>query len=249
MPLYLIVNILVLLPPLLLSFDKKVHFASRWRAHFPVNLTVMAGFILWDVAFTDMGIWGFNPVYLIGYSLFGLPLEEWLFFITIPYACSFTYVTLQAYIRRNLLADMAGAITFICWLICIGLVVHHPGHLYIQWAAGLSALALTWALIYIPAWLGRFWMAYFVLLLPFVISNGVLTGISFWEYPFLHHHAEAISDQIVWYDPNHNTGWRIFSMPADDLVYGFLLIFLNIAGMEALQVRQSYQRKVAAIGR
>jgi lycopene cyclase domain-containing protein len=62
--------------------------------------------------------------------------------------------------------------------------------------------------------------------------------LDFWEYPFLHNDASIIRDQIVWYHPGHNTGWRIFSMPADDLVYGFLLIGMHVAGIEALKERK-----------
>ena len=84
MPLYLIVNLFVLLPTLALSFDKKVHFVGLWRSFWPANLAVLAAFIAWDVAFTKMGVWGFNPDYLIGVDILGLPVEEWMFFVTIP---------------------------------------------------------------------------------------------------------------------------------------------------------------------
>ena len=113
-------------------------------------------------------------------------------------------------------------------------------------AAGLTAVWLTWALVFTPAWIGRLWLAYLVLLVPFVASNGVLTGITFWEYPFLHAGADQISDQIVWYSPLHNTGWRMFSMPVDDLVYGFLLIALNIGLMERLERRHQRQAALTA---
>ena len=79
---------------------------------------------------------------------------------------------------------------------------------------------------------------FFVLLIPFVVSNGILTGVSFWEYPLLHHDASQIQDSIVWYNAVHTTGWRVFSMPADDLIYGFLLIGMHIAGFEALQKKR-----------
>ena len=245
--LYLIVNLLVLLPPLALSFDKKVHFVSLWRSFWPANLLVLAGFVAWDVAFTEMGVWGFNEAYLIGVDIAGLPLEEWLFFVTVPYSCTFTYATLRAYIRRDVMLNVSQALTFVAWVTCVWLTVAYSGHLYTQWAAGLTAVWLTWALVFTPAWIGRLWLAYLVLLVPFVASNGVLTGITFWEYPFLHAGADQISDQIVWYSPLHNTGWRMFSMPVDDLVYGFLLIALNIGLMERLERR--HQRKAALTAR
>jgi lycopene cyclase domain-containing protein len=33
-------------------------------------------FLFWDVLFTMKGVWSFNPQYIIGVTLWGLPLEE-----------------------------------------------------------------------------------------------------------------------------------------------------------------------------
>ena len=82
-----------------------------------------------------------------------------------------------------------------------------------------------------------FWFAYAVLLFPFVLSNGVLTGLDFWSYPFLHNEPEAITDHIVWYNNAENSGWRMFTMPVDDLLYGMLLIGINVSLFEAFSAR------------
>ena len=84
MSLYLILNILTLVPPLLLSFDRRVHFYTRWKFFFPAMLISLAIFIIWDVIFTSHGVWGFNEQYHSGWTILGLPLEEYLFFITVP---------------------------------------------------------------------------------------------------------------------------------------------------------------------
>ena len=41
----------------------------------------------------------------------------------------------------------------------------------------------------------------------------------------------------MWYNNDHNSGWRIFSMPADDLLYGLLLIGMNVSLYEAFASR------------
>ena len=89
--------------------------------------------------------------------------------------------------------------------------------------------------------MSHFWLSFGLLLLPFIISNGVLTGIDFWQYPLMHSDPATIADQIVWYDNDHNSGWRIFSMPVDDLLYGMLLIGLNVTLFEWIKAQGTVQ--------
>ena len=81
-----------------------------------------------------------------------------------------------------------------------------------------------------------------MLLIPFVLTNGVLTGLRFWEYPIINTRPEAVLDQVVWYDNAHNLGVRFFSIPFDDFLYAFLLIGLNVALMEYLTSRAEARR-------
>lgn len=94
---YLFLDVFTILGPLALSFDKKVAFYKDWQWLLPSLLWVSGLYLLWDVWFTAVGIWEFNFRYLLGPKLFGLPLEEYGFFIVVPYACLFIYRCLQAY--------------------------------------------------------------------------------------------------------------------------------------------------------
>ena len=89
--LYLWINILTLLFPLLLSFDKKVAFYKRWKYLFPAIAVTATFFLIWDEWFTQMHIWDFNAKYLMGYYMGHLPAEEVLFFFTVPYASIFIF--------------------------------------------------------------------------------------------------------------------------------------------------------------
>lgn len=236
--LYLMVDLAVLSLPLILSFDKKVSFYKEWKYFFPINLAVGAFFIIWDILFTEAGIWAFNPDYLLVPELFGLPIEECLFFLCIPYASVFTYFALRSYLKSNPLQNADTTLNAAGIITCLVLVVNFRNQWYTSITAFLTLFGLLWTMKNYKAWSADLWLAFFVLLPPFIISNGVLTGLDFREYPFLHNDASIIRDQIVWYHPGHNTGWRIFSMPADDLVYGFLLIGMHVAGIEALKERK-----------
>lgn len=243
--LYLAVDLAVLALPLILSFDKNVQFYKHWKNFFKTNLKVGAFFIIWDVVFAEAGIWSFNEDYLLGPSLLGLPIEEWLFFICIPYASVFTYFALRHYVKRNPLKNADSTLNVSAILICLGLIIAFYSRYYIALTCLYTLFWLVWALRRTKAFVADLWLAFFVLLIPFIISNGVLTGLSFWEYPMLHNDAGSVLDQIVWYHPGHNTGWRIFSMPVDDLVYGFLLIAMHIAGIERL-IEKDQRSRLAA---
>ena len=95
--LYLILNLGSLLVPFIFSFHPKLKFYKLWKHLFIAILLSMLIFIPWDIIFTKQGIWGFNANYFLGIKLFSLPIEEWLFFICIPYACVFTHYALLYY--------------------------------------------------------------------------------------------------------------------------------------------------------
>ena len=73
MSLYAWIIIGTITGPFFLSFDKKVHFYTYWKALFPALLLIGTAFLLWDEYFTINKIWGFNPSYLSGIYLGHLP--------------------------------------------------------------------------------------------------------------------------------------------------------------------------------
>ena len=85
--------------------------------------------------------------------------------------------------------------------------------------------------------MGWYAFAYAIVLVPFIVSNGMLTGLDFTQYPLVNSDVDAVSDQIVWYNNAHNLQLRIFSIPVDDFLYAFLLLGMNIAIYEALLKR------------
>lgn len=241
--LYLAVDLAVLAVPLAFSFDRKVRFVRFWPALFPAIAVMMALFIPWDIAFTEQGIWGFNADYLSGIWIAGIPLEEWLFFICIPYACVFTYESLKHYVPRSGGQSMAMWATVALALACvvIGATFHdrwYIGRTAVLTAALAAGLAIgSWRWPSVKHWNHRLWFAYVPLLVPFIASNGVLTGIRFWAYPPINRDVSAIRDQIVWYNNDHNLRVRIFSMPMDDLLYGFLMIAMTVVAYELIAQR------------
>ncbi len=123
MYIYLYLNIFTILFPFLLSFDKRVQFYKNWKYLFPAMVINALIFIVWDSIFTHHGVWGFNDKYLVGIYLYNLPLEEVLFFVTVPYACVFIYECLNVYIKQDFLqaGSLVATIILAIFIILVGL--------------------------------------------------------------------------------------------------------------------------------
>ena len=234
---YLLLNFGSIIAPLALSFDKKVAFYKKWKAFFPANLIMLTFFVIWDVFFTKDGIWGFNPDYLSGPSLLGLPIEEWLFFICIPYASIFLYESLRCWIPGEPFKKWGRPGLVIMAMLTLALTISFPDRLYTFFTCLFTFLGILALRFKEKKWLGWFFFSYIIILIPFVIVNGFLTGINFWEYPLLNFEVDAIPEQVVWYNNLHNLRVRLFSVPLDDTIYGMLMIGMNIGIYEHLMDR------------
>lgn len=219
---YLWINILSVLFPVLLSFDKKVAFYKEFRYVLPAIIVTAALFCVWDSFFTAWGIWGFNDKYITGIWWFGLPMEEVLFFFTVPYACLFVYACTRAYIPKDILHSAERAITFVVLLLSVAAVIIFRKQLYTSVTmllCGMSILIRMWAAK--RKSLSRFYVGFAFCLIPFLIINGVLTYLP-----------------VVWYNNAYNTGVRIFTIPVEDTFYLMVLLLWNVGIYESLKRRK-----------
>ena len=221
--LYLLINFLAVIFPVVFSFHPKIRFYQRWKGALVAILVSSIPFLIWDMVFTGNGIWGFNIRYLSGYYLFNIPVEEALFFFCIPYSCLFTYHCLNIFSKNWRLKINEHLVTasVIIFLSIASLVFLDRLYTIITFAALIFLLFFLKYFLKVH-WLGRFYFAYFVLLIPFTIVNGILTGT-------------GLSEPIVWYNNNENMGFRFLTIPIEDIFYGMLLILLNTTIFEYLE--------------
>lgn len=216
MSLYLWIDLLSISVPFLVSFHPRIRLYKRYKALFLAFLITLVPFVVWDVYFTVQGYWGFNEAYLSGIYLFHLPLEEWLFFICIPYACVFTHLSiLEINPDLALPEKVSKRITF-------GLLVLFALVLVFNFDKAYTAVDMVFAIITLalvakfnPKLLNSFYLTFLFMLIPFFIVNGILTGT-------------GIEGNIVWYNDAENLGIRIGTIPIEDSVYAFSLILLNL---------------------
>lgn len=234
---YLLVNFCCLIVPFVFSFHPKLDFYKKWKAFFPAVAGMMLVFIPWDMYFTLNGIWGFNTTYTTGIFLFNLPIEEWLFFICIPYASVFTYHCMVIFVDGNRLKYFS-ALSWIIAIASLFIAIYHFDRWYTFTAHLLCGVLLIYHLIRKSTFLPHFTFTFLILLVPMIISNGILTGLDFWRYPFFNSNPSNVSDMIVWYDNNHNLSFRLFSMPVDDIAYGFAMLLLTVTLYEEIAAKR-----------
>jgi lycopene cyclase domain-containing protein len=211
MSLYLTINLASIAIPFIFSFHPKLRFYEKWKGFFIGTLIIGGVFIIWDVIFTKLGVWGFNPDYLTGIYFFNLPIEEWLFFVCIPYASIFTHYSMAKLKKFELSLKVTGVISILVSGLCFVIAVVFPGRMYTFVTSIFTFFTILLAWIYFKKLLQRFYLSYAVILIPFLIVNGILTG-------------SFIENEVVWYNNSENLGLRIFTIPIEDSFYGFSLL-------------------------
>lgn len=179
-------------------------------------ILTMVVFIPWDVVFTRHEIWGFNPDYFLNTELLSLPLEEWLFFICIPFACVFTHYALLLYFPKMKLGENSSKTIAVGLMLILALLLIFN---YDKWYTLVNfslAIPLTLVVLkYNPKLLQHFFLTFLVMLIPFFIVNGVLTG-------------SWIESQVVWYNNAENLGLRMGTIPVEDSIYAYSMILMNL---------------------
>lgn len=223
--LYLLVDLGAFIVPFLFSFYPTINFHRQWRAALPAIFLTAGLFIAWDVVYTQKGIWGFNPAYITGLHILNLPVEEVLFFICIPYSCLFTYHCFKIFwfrentVKRKLLiTNLAVAL-----LVLIALLNYERWYTVVSFF--LLALCLLYASTQLQKSYSHFMLTNAVLILPFLVVNGILTGT-------------GIDHEVVWYNQSHILGLRVMTIPVEDFIYGASLILINMMLFEKLSARK-----------
>jgi lycopene cyclase domain-containing protein len=211
---YLFLDVFSISFPLAASFERRVRYWRKWPGLF-TGIGVMAlVFLVWDAIFTANGVWGFNSRYTLGPRFLHLPIEEWLFFLAVPYACMFLYEVMRYYVRRDVFGLYARAFSIALILVLLSVGFLTWGRIYTNVTFFCTALFVAYHVFIAKSpWLGRFYVGYAVSLIPFFLVNGILTG---WLLP----------EPIVWYNNEENLGIRMNTIPIEDSMY--LLFFLLI---------------------
>lgn len=221
---YLLVDFFCILFPLLFSFHPKIKFYTQWRFMALPALATATFFIVWDILFTHLNVWAFNPNYICGIYVFNLPIEEVLFFFCIPYACVFTYYCVNKFLKIAPPQKLFFSASSILIAILLTVALLNISLLYTSVTFLLTSLLLLVLFLKRAPYLKVFMISFLFILIPFFISNGILTG-------------SFLNEPVVIYNKVYNLGFRMFTIPVEDTFYGMLLLLMNVSGYEMLKKR------------
>jgi len=225
MSLYLIILIFSLVGPLALSFEKNLRLYRRWKYLIPAILITMLIFVTWDIIFTHQGHWFFNPMYNSGIYINKLPLEEYLFFLVIPYACAFSFYAVQFHFPKFKLNEQWTKVsTFLIVLVSLIMSWFFKNYAYTFVVLVVLPAILLFSYYYAREVVQYYLAIYLILLIPFFIINGILTGT-------------GIEQAVFDYNPEAIVGIRIFSIPIEDMFYNFSLLLSPLVLTHIFEMR------------
>jgi lycopene cyclase domain-containing protein len=216
--------------PFLLSFEKRMQYYRQWKYLMPAIVIIALFYIVFDVYLTEAGVWGFNPRYHSNILLFHLPLEEWLFFILIPYSSIFLHDTIVLYLPKLCLTGrMARGISVILIILLVIIILFNTEKSYTAYVFSITVPALLISLWDKTGLPGYFYITFLAILIPFTLVNSILTG-------------SFIESEVVWYNDDENLGIRFLTIPLEDFFYGFSMILYSLLLRNKIRFLFSRQR-------
>lgn len=219
---YLLINILIILFPLVLSFDKNLKFYRNVKYILASILIVSSAYIVWDIIATNRGDWAFSEQHLLGIYFYVLPLEEILFFITVPYSCIFIYETIKFYINEKVYPIKKNIFLIpVISFIVLALVFNKQAYTFtvLLYSAAFFLLGVLTNSKLLTSKI--FWISILICFVPFFIVNYFLTSIP-----------------VVTYNDSAFSAIRVLTIPLEDFLYSFSMVSLWILFYEFFRIKK-----------
>lgn len=206
---YLIINIIVFLAPLVGVLYKKVPGLKEFFINYLKTFSIVGVlFIIWDSLVTSRGDWSFSSIYTLGIKAGNIPVEEALFFFTIPFASLALYELINIVFKdKKLVLDRSVfaflVVTFLIISLIFGSLIYTSNML-------LFCAVLFLVPIYFKNTIfatKNFYTFMLIAFIPFIIVNWILTSL-----PIVTYNAAAI------------TGIRIGTIPVEDFFYSLFML-------------------------
>ena len=207
------------------SLNKRLSILSSVKYMFPAVAFSAAILIMIDLQFAKLAVWSFNPKYVLGINLLDLPVEEWLFFIVVPFLGIFIYEFVKQQYRRFEYPNFFLLLSLVV-LVLVGVTgysSHNKTYPFFLFFLITIYLGYTIFRNRFKAHYTKFYLSYIILLVPFVLIDKVLIGLPILEY-----------------NDAYFLGAQLFSIPIENFASLFLLHIITITVYEYLKERRIY---------
>jgi lycopene cyclase domain-containing protein len=222
---YLFLLLIFTVIPIIIGRKNLVSFSGKLKFIFPGIAFGTLIFSIWDIRFTQLGIWTFNPDYIVGLEIFTLPVEEYLFFVIVPLSGVFIYEFLKVKLSRFEKPNLFLSVSLIL-LIFLGITAFLSREkLYPFFTFFLLTIYFGYTIFRnkFKTHYTKFYLTYFIMVVPYLLFSGLLNTIPVKSYDLL-----------------HQLNISFFYSPIENLGYLFLLLLMNIAIFENLQTRKIF---------
>jgi len=205
---YLIIDVFILIFPLIFSFKWKFKYYKFFKPLAASILIVGISYIIWDIFVTYRGDWWFDKNYLIGLEIFGLPIEEILFFIVVPFSCIFIYENLVHFLKdKKIMYNKIFYLVIAGVFIILGLIYRTQEYTVLAMFSCALFFILAPTLYSDILKKRNYWLYIILSFIPFIIFNYFLTSLI-----------------VVHYNPNAIWGIRITTIPLEDFFYNYSML-------------------------
>jgi len=223
--LYLIILLVLAGVTLFLFIKKSIVFIMEFKYMLPAIIFSGAIFIMLNIRFLQTGVISFNGNYLTGKNILTLPVEEWLFLLIFSLFAFSVYilvnVTFEKFEKPNLF-----------YVLSILLLV---GFAFEAWYSR-QKLVPFFVFFLLTIYFGytlfrnrfkphltKFYISYFIVLIPFFLIKLVLNSLP-----------------VILYNSDFTLGIRLAGVPVEQFANLFLLMLINITIFEYLRDNHLY---------
>lgn len=161
----------------------------------------------------------FNPPFLIGINLWGLPVEELFFSLSMPLCGLAIYLFLNASFPDQRLEKYSLAFSNILMGVCVAILYFGYHHLYTLITFSLLLVFILYVeYVNKIRFMYKFYRAFLVSLIPFYISSGILNGLPVIQY--------SEEDTLI---------FNLFKVPFESTFYFMGMLLLVVYLFEAFK--------------
>lgn len=107
-------------------------------------------------------------------------------------------------------------------LVLLPTIFIHYDKLYTAINYTVLVLLLTYTVFKVPAVLNTFFITFLIILIPFALVNGILTGT-------------FIDEPVVMYNNAENLGIRLGTIPIEDAGYAFSMLLMSLVLIKKME--------------